>query len=296
VIGYYPGCALHGTSSEYEMSVRAVAEALSHRLQEIDDWNCCGASAAHMTNRTMATCLSLRNLALARKQGIDAVFAPCPMCSKELLAAAEAAAESEQARQRYEQIIENQYDGGVRVLNYIQYLFDIVGLDALQQRVTNPLNDLKVACYYGCLLTRPPGLVQFDDCEQPSSFERVVRTLGAEPVDFPLKTERCGGGFTQSNAPSVGRLSGMILRTARSAGADAVAVACPMCQMNLDMRQSAAEKQLGEQLNMPVVYLSQLVGLGVGVGRKKLGLDRHFVSTAAIGPASADAPAEKKEA
>jgi len=280
-VGYYPGCALHGSSAEYDMSVRAVAEALGHELREIDDWNCCGASAAHMTNGKLAFCLSLRNLALAGQQGMEAVLAPCPMCSKELLGAAAKAASDPDALAEAEATIEMSCTGSVRPLNYIQYLVES-GLDSLEAAIRVKLTGLKAACYYGCLLTRPPKIVRFDDAEQPSSFERIVKLLGAEPVEFPMKTECCGGGFTQSNAGAVARLCGRILRSAKAAGADVIATACPMCQMNLDMRQPDAEKLCGEAFGLPVVYLSQLVGLALGIDRRKLGLGRHFVSTAGL--------------
>jgi len=272
---------LHGSSSEYDISVRAVADSLGHELREIDDWNCCGASAAHMTNEKLAFCLSLRNLALAEQQGLEAVLAPCPMCSKELLNAAARASDDPDARADAEAAIEMTCAGTVRAINYIQYLEES-GLDSLEESVTVKLTGLKVACYYGCLLTRPPKVVQFDDAEQPDSFERIVRLLGAEAVDFAMKTECCGGGFTQSNAPAVARLCGRILRSAKSAGANVIATACPMCQMNLDMRQPDAAKLTGEAFGLPVVYLSQLVGLALGIERRRLGLGRHFVSTANV--------------
>lgn len=280
-VGYYPGCALKGSSPEYDMSVRAVSEALGRELREIDDWNCCGASAGHMTDRKLAVCLSLRNLALAERQGMESILAPCPMCSKELLVAADAVATDPEARREAEETIEMSYKGGVRTLNYIQYLTEI-GLEALHGKLTTELRGLKVACYYGCLLTRPPKVLRFDDYEQPESFERIVALLGAEPVEFSHKTECCGGGFTQSHSAAVVRLCGRILSSAKSAGADAVAVACPMCHINLDMRQPAAEKELGVELGLPIVYLSQLVGLALGIERKKLGLNRHFISTAGV--------------
>ena len=275
-IGYYPGCALHGSSREYDMSVRAVAQALGHELVEVNDWSCCGASAAHSTNAKLAESLSIRNLALAEKQGLDAILAPCPMCSKQLLVAAESLAEHPAVKAEVEQIIEMPYGGGVRTLNYIQYCID--SLDDLKARVKEPgLGKLKVACYYGCLLTRPPKVLKFDDAEQPVLMETVLQAVGAEPVAWAHRTECCGGGFTQSHEEAVVRLCRRILENAKAAGAEMLAVACPMCQMNLDLRQKAVEKKFDLKLGMPIVYVSQLVGLALGIDRRKLGLDRHFV-------------------
>ncbi|HUS57846.1 MAG TPA: CoB--CoM heterodisulfide reductase iron-sulfur subunit B family protein [Planctomycetota bacterium] len=275
-LGYYPGCALHGTSKEYDISVRAVAAELGQELREIEDWNCCGASAGHSTNRKLAACLSLRNLALARQQNLKTVLTPCPLCSKQLLSAAAEVAADPQVRAEAEQTIEMPFGGGVRTINYIQYCTD--SLDAITSRIGEGLRGLKAACYYGCLLTRPPKVVQFDDAEHPTSMENVVRALKGEPVEFSCKTDCCGGGFTQSHPEAVLRLSRKILENAKAAGAEVIAVACPMCQVNLDMRQAAIEKRYGISLGLPIVYLSQLAGLALGIDRKKLGLGLHFVS------------------
>ena len=277
-IGYYPGCALHGGSSEYDKSVRAIAEALGHTLVEVADWNCCGASAAHMINEKLATSLSIRNLALAEEQGLAAILTPCPLCSKQLLVAADAIAKDPAAKQEVEGVVEMTYAGSVRTVNCVQYCVE--NLNAIKAKMTGEgLRGLKAACYYGCLLTRPPKVLKFDDCEQPTSMEQVLRAIKAEPVEFACKTDCCGGGFTQSHSEAVVRLCRKILENAREAGAQAIAVACPMCQMNLDMRQRAVEKKFGIKIGLPIVYLSQLVGLALNINRKKLGLDMHFVST-----------------
>ena len=273
IVGYYPGCALHGTSREYDASIRAVAAALGHELREIDDWNCCGASAGHSTDLKLSASLSLRNLALAERQKLHTLLAPCPLCSKLLLAAAA----NPRTRAEAEQVIEMPYTGGVRTINYVQYCIE--SLDAIAAKARDALHGLKIACYYGCLLTRPPKVLQFDDCEHPTSMEQVLRALKAEPVDFSCKTECCGSGFTQSRPLAVLRLSRKVLESAKAAGAEAVAVVCPMCQVNLDMRQAAIEREFRIKLGLPVIYLSQLIGLALGIERSKLGLDSHFVST-----------------
>ena len=280
-IGYYPGCALRGSSHEYDVSVRAVARLMGMELLELDDWSCCGASAAHCTNRKLAVCLSLRNMALAEEQGFDTIMSPCPLCSGQLAAAAEALAGDPGLKAQAEAAVGSPRGQGVRAVNYLQYIREHC-FDAVRDMVRRPLTGLKVACYYGCLLTRPPRLVKFDDADQPTSMEEIVRVLGAEPADFPHRTECCGSGFTQSNSKAVVRLCRPIIESAKAAGAHAICVACPMCQMNLDMRQRDVEREAGTKLDLPVVYLSQLIGLALGIDRKELGLTRHFVSTVRV--------------
>lgn len=275
-IAYYPGCALHGSSNDYEQSVRACLERLGVGLRELDDWICCGATAAHSLNSQLAVALPARNLALARRDGMAQLLAPCPMCSMQLHKA-NAALASAQMRQAMSEIVELEVDGSVRVLNLIEVLQKF-GLDEIRQRVVAPLEGLRPACYYGCLLTRPPQAVCFDDPEQPSSMEDVLRVLGADPVPWNFRTECCGAGLTMANEATVLELSHKILSDAREHGADCLVVACPMCHVNLDMKQADIERRYEIRHQLPVYYLSDLVGRALGLDNAQLGIDRHFVA------------------
>jgi len=275
-IGYYPGCALHGSSNDYEASVRSCMRKLQVELQELDDWICCGATAAHNINKKLAVALPARNLAVAERDGIAEILAPCPMCSMELLQVRKKILESESLRTEMSSIVESPVSGSTEVLNLIQ-IFQRIGQDTLASLVTEKLEGYKPACYYGCLLTRPPEDLQFDDCEQPSSMETLLKSLGAEPVDWNYKTECCGAGLTLADDSVIIDLTGKILRNAKKHGANCMVVACPMCHVNLDMKQSAIEKKLGETLNLPVYYLSDLVGLALGLSSQELRIDKHFV-------------------
>ncbi len=274
--GYYPGCALHGSSNDYEQSLRACLKALGVSLNEIDEWICCGATAAHSLNHNLAVALPARNLALAQAQGVSEMLAPCPMCSMQLLRAQAAVKADPALRAAVSAVIEAPLDGGPRVLNLIQ-AFERIGLDTLKAAVKAPLKDLKPACYYGCLLVRPPSVVDFDDAEQPQSMEAVVAALGAKPVQWGAKTECCGAGMTMAKAETVAELSGRILANAAACGANCLAVACPMCHVNLDMKQAEAEQFAGRKFGLPVYYLSDLVGMALGLTASELGADRHFV-------------------
>ena len=275
-IGYYPGCALHGSSNDYEASVRACMKKLQVELKELDDWICCGATAAHNINKKLAVALPARNLAIAERDGIGNVLAPCPMCSMELLQVQNKLRASEQLRKEMSDIVESPINGTTEVLNLIQ-VFQQIGTERLASAMTKNLEAYKPACYYGCLLTRPPKDLQFDDCEQPNSMENLLQSLGAEPVDWNYKTECCGAGLTLADDSVIIDLAGKILRNAKKHGANCMVVACPMCHVNLDMKQSAIEKKLGEVLNLPVYYLSDLVGLALGLSGQELRINKHFV-------------------
>jgi heterodisulfide reductase subunit B len=275
-IGYYPGCALHGSSGDYEMSVRTCLAALGVQLRELDDWICCGATAAHSLNRKLAVALPARNLALAERDGYEDLLAPCPMCSMELLKARKALCGDGALRKEMAQIVELEIQGKTQVCNLIQVL-QKVGYEQIGQAAVRRLDEFKPACYYGCLLTRPPAAVQFDDCEQPSSMETLLRTLGAEPVEWNYKTECCGAGMTMSNEDTVLELTHRILTNAAKHGANCLVVACPMCHVNLDMKQAAIDERYGVRHDMVVYYLSDLVGLALGLEPEALGINRHFV-------------------
>ena len=276
-IGYYPGCALHGSSNDYEASVRACMKKLHVELKELDDWICCGATAAHNLNKKLAVALPARNLAIAERDGIGEVLAPCPMCSMELLHVRNKLRESEALRHEMSDIVESPVSGKTDVLNIIQ-IFQRIGSEKLASAITKKLDTYKPACYYGCLLTRPPEDLQFDDCEHPTSMEDLLRSLGAEPVDWNYKTECCGAGLTLADDSVVIDLTGKILRNAKKHGANCMVVACPMCHVNLDMKQSAVEKAIGEALRLPVYYLSDLVGVALGLSERELRIDKHFVT------------------
>ena len=196
-IGYYPGCALHGSSNDYEQSLRACLGHLDIDLAEIQDWICCGATAAHSLNHKLSLALPARNLALAEQQSLDELLAPCPLCSMQLLKVSAEIKEPD-ARAELSNIVELPLEGRTRVINLIQ-VFQKVGLDTLAAAVTTKQEAVQAACYYGCLLTRPPKIVTFDDPEQPQSMEAVLTALGAKPVDWNFKTECCGAGMTMAD-------------------------------------------------------------------------------------------------
>lgn len=287
-LGYYPGCALHGSSNDYEQSVRACLGVLGVALCELDDWICCGATAAHSLNHKLAAALPARNLALAERDGHDEMLAPCPMCSAQLIKAARAIAADAKLRDEMSGIVELRIKGKTQVVNLIQVL-QKVGGEALRAKQVRALSEFKPACYYGCLLTRPPETLRFDDAEHPTSMETMLRELGAEPVDWNYKTECCGAGMTMCNEQTVLELSHKIIGNARAHGANCLVVACPMCHVNLDMKQADIERRFAVEHQMPVFYLSDLVGLAFGLQESELGIDRHFVAATSVTKAATSA-------
>jgi heterodisulfide reductase subunit B len=275
-LGLYPGCSLKGSSREYAESVLAVAKAFDIEIKEIDDWNCCGATAAHNLSRELSLALPARILSLAEKQGLNEIVVPCAACYSRLTVTKYELANDPELRKKIVGVNGLEYNGTTEVLNIIQMLDRFI-TPKLQGRVVKPF-DHKVACYYGCLLVRPHAILKFDREEDPQLMDELMLKAGATPVDWAFKTECCGAGLSVSRTSSVGRLSGKIIRDAVDRGAEAMIVACPMCHSNLDMRRGAINSYLGEKISIPVLYVTQVIGLAVGLDFKTLGLQRHFVN------------------
>lgn len=274
-IGFYPGCSLTGSSREYNESVVAIARVLDIELVEINDWNCCGATAAHSMNEELSLSLPARIMALAEKQGLTEVVVPCAACYNRLKMT-QHELEDEQKKTRIAGILNMPYQGNIQVINVIQ-LLQKYGIENLKAKISQPFAH-KVACYYGCLLVRPHTVLKFDRVEDPQSMDELIKAIGGSTMDWAFKTECCGGGFSVSRTDLVAKLSGNILKDAADRGAEAIIVACPMCQSNLDMRRGAINKVLNSQIDIPVIYITQAIGLALGIGAGELGLKRHFVT------------------
>lgn len=274
--GYFPGCSLLASAVEYDRSAKAVLAALGVELEEIEDWVCCGATPAHATSRLLSLALPAISCAEAQKQGLD-VLTLCAACYSRLKQANHELKEDDELREQIGEIIEEDYDAQVRVFHVAELLARQIGPQAVAERVKKPLDGLKVACYYGCLMARLPEELRVDRPEYPVLLDRLVEATGAEALDWPYKTECCGASLTLARRDTVVRLSGQVVEMARENGADMLAVACPLCQANLDMYQSDAEEQLGRALGLPVLYFSQLLGIAMGLEPEVLGLDKGFV-------------------
>lgn len=275
---YFPGCSLHSTAKEYDLSTKEVAGALGIELLEIPDWTCCGATPAHITMHLLSLALPVKNLIQARKMGSYEVITCCAACFNRLKIANHFMQNDAEHREKVEKIVGEPYKGEVKVRHFLDVLVNAFGLNNLTGRITKKLNSVKVACYYGCLLTRPKDITALDDLEEPHLIDDLMRTIGIEPVEWPYKTECCGASFSLTKTDIVLKLSNDILQMASDAGAEAIVVACPLCQSNLDLRQAMINKKYKKDFNMPILYFTQLLGLALGVDEKKLGFDKHIVN------------------
>lgn len=268
---FFPGCSLESTAWDFDRSTRAVCQALGIELQDIPAWVCCGSTPAHASNDALAVALPVMNLQKAQAAGRP-VMTACASCYARLRTANHRVRNDAGDRQRTEHITGKPYDGRVEVHHVLDVLVNHLGLEKVRAAVSRPLAGLRVACYYGCLLTRPPEVVAFDDTEHPTSMDNLVAATGAEPVDWPFKTECCGASLSMTRSAVVGRLGYKLLSMARQAGAECIVVACPLCQVNLDLRQADATKTHGELPATPVIYVTQLLGLALGLSAQELGL------------------------
>jgi heterodisulfide reductase subunit B len=275
---YFPGCSLESTAWDYDQSTRAVCRQLGIELEEIPNWVCCGSTPAHSTNASLAIALPVLNLQKAMAMGRP-VLTACASCYSRLRTANHHVRNETDERERAQRVTGKPYAGDVEVHHLLDVLVNRFGLDGIQRKVQRRLAGLRVACYYGCLLTRPPEVVAFDNPENPTCMDKLVAALGAEPVLWPYKTECCGASLSITQSKVVGRLGRKLLVMARQAGAQCLVVACPLCQLNLDLRQSDAAKVGDDIPATPVLYVTQLLGLALGIPAKELGLDALSIST-----------------
>ena len=273
--GYYPGCSLHSTGEEYEISLRAVCDRLGIELQEVRGWICCGTSPAHSASRLLSLALPLENLRRAEKMELAQVVAPCAACFARLKVAHHEASKHPELAEQLSEVLDAPVPTSVEVLHPLEILSNGVEIRAAVER---ELPALRVVCYYGCLLTRPPDAMQFDECEYPMSMDRCLRASGIETLDWSRKTDCCGGALVLSETDVALRLTRDVLEEAKAAGANAIAVACPLCQATLDTRQTEIEREYGASYGLPVFYFTQLMGLAFGIPAERLGVHKHFVA------------------
>ena len=274
---YYPGCSAESTARDQYMSVGQVARVLGIDLVELKGWTCCGSTPAHQTSKTLAIALPAANLLIAQKLDLDMVVF-CASCYNRMKVANHEIQNNASIRQKVAKYLGEDYDGKVRVRHFVEVLINDIGIQKLQKHFTHTLDGLKVASYYGCLLVRPLEVTGFDDPENPTLMDQLVKSMGGESIDWPHKVACCGGGFAISRTDIVVELSNSILDMAKSSGAQCITVACPMCQINLDMRQGDISKMKSTTYEMPVVYITQLLGLCLGLSWRKLGMNKCIVS------------------
>ncbi len=272
-IGYYPGCSLSSSAIEYGRSVKSIAEALDLELVIPKGWVCCGSSPAHATDPVLANVLPMRTVAAVEKMGLDTVTSPCSACFSRLKTAEQAVRQNTKVEEQVRSEIGYDYKGTVEVRHLVEVIVDRAGLGDVAGRVTKPLAGLKVACYYGCLITRPPGVTGADNPEYPLKMDRLVEALGAETVDWSHKTDCCGAALGVAKPEAAAKLMRRVMGNARECGAEAMVTMCPICHLNLDSRQA----EMGFEDEMPIFQATQLMALAFGLGEKKAALGNNLV-------------------
>jgi heterodisulfide reductase subunit B2 len=269
-LSYYPGCSLHGSSSEYDHSIQAVCRALEIDLKELDDWTCCGASSAHALDESLSILLAAKNIDEADKSGRD-LMVGCAACFSRLKFAEKAMA---QDPRRW---AESGKAPSVKIVHIHDLLARPDMLKKIQKLTVKPLKGINAIPYYGCLTARPPKVVDAQNPENPQTLDELLKAIGANVTPWSRKTDCCGGSFTISKTEIVLKLSGDLFMAAKHAGGDCIVTDCPMCQANLDSREKEIAAQRGEPLDMPVFFITELIALAFGIDETKKWFSKHLV-------------------
>lgn len=272
-IAYYPGCSLHATSPEFNTSTLAVAKALDLEFIEPEGWLCCGSSAAHRADPEAAMRLPMENLSLIEQSGFSEVSMPCAACFNRHKTAQYMMRHDEDHKSAIDESIGYTYQDSVKVNSLGETIIEHVGPEEVSARVKQSLQGLRVVCYYGCLLTRPPHITEAAHPENPTELDDLVAALGAEVLDWSYKTTCCGAAHSLTRKDIVLDLSSTLIKEARLAGAEAIVVACPLCHTNLDARQF----QMGLEEEMPVMFFTQLMALALGLSQREAALKKNLV-------------------
>jgi heterodisulfide reductase subunit B2 len=275
-LAYYPGCSLKHSATEYDVSTQVILKALLVDVQEVSDWTCCGSSPAHMTDHLLAQALAARNLRQAA-QIADELVAPCPSCYQRTKNAQVEISADPAFRAEVNEVLDAPYTGDVRVYNLLEILAERVGVEAIAKVVKTDLSELRVVPYYGCLLARPKDLLSEDDDEQPMMMDQLIAAAGASVQWWNYKTECCGASVGVPKKVIQQQLTRKLLEQAIHAGADVIVTACPLCHMNLDLRQAQTNAALGTDFKVPVLYLSQVIGLALGFSPAEMMLEKHVI-------------------
>jgi heterodisulfide reductase subunit B len=276
-VSYYPGCSLEGTAKDYAQSISGICAALDIELEEIPDWNCCGATAAHSIDQRASIELAGRTLNLATRLPHSEMLVPCPMCFNRLKTAVWTL--NQDTANRYAM----QLDGALpKIWDLANFFATEKMLQLVAKHIKKSLEGLKVVCYYGCMANRPPEITEATDFENPQSLDRIIHNLGATAIPWPYKTDCCGASQVLSRPDIVSQLIGKLYDMAERVGAQAIVVSCQMCQANLDMYQEKIGADWKKQFSLPVYYFSELIGLAQAVSGVERWLKRHITDPFAL--------------
>jgi heterodisulfide reductase subunit B len=277
-VAYYPGCLLHASSSLYDVQSRQIFEKVGIILQEIEDWNCCGATSAGKINDFLAIAMPARNIGLAEAAGFSEMVIPCSACYSRTLVAQKSLEDDTSLKEEINTELTHKIQGKIKVSSILELLLTKVESGELAEKVTKKLKGLKAACYYGCLQTRFPYNVPVpDDVENPQGMETILKVLGVKSLDWSYKTDCCGASASVNDEEAAFNLMARIMKDGVARGADCFVVTCPMCHWNMDSYQEKFCEKHGIQERLPVYFITELIGLAMGIGIEELQIDRHFI-------------------
>jgi heterodisulfide reductase subunit B len=275
---YYPGCTLHASSELYDIQCQLVLKELGIGLRELNDWSCCGATSASKVNDFLSIALPARNIGIANSSGLSEMLIPCSSCYSRTLVSQRKMSDDPELKNRINDELSLKVHGEIKVLSILDVLLGKI--DVIKEKSKKNLKGLRPACYYGCLLTRFPSDIEVsDDVENPQGMETVLSTLGAEPLDWGYKTDCCGASAMANDLETAHVLIAKIIKDAAARGANCFVTTCPMCQFNLDACQKEVNAKLGLKETLPVYFITELVGVALGISPDKMQVDRHFIES-----------------
>ncbi len=275
---YYPGCSLESLAKDYHLSTKEVACALDLELKEIEDWNCCGATAYFPVDELLAYTLVARNLAIAEKTGLTDFVAPCSACFKNAYYTNAYLKKDSDLAEHINFALEEDHlhvEGKLKVRHLIEVFMEDVGLEEIKKKTVRPLKGLHVAPHYGCQLLRPRK--DHEDVENPRFFEDLLAAIGAEPLEYSSKTRCCGSALIITNRKAALEMVRILLKDAIEHGADVIATTCPMCNVNIEVYQDQVNREFGTQYSIPVMYFTQLMGMALDIPSRRLGITKEPV-------------------
>jgi heterodisulfide reductase subunit B len=279
-IAYYPGCSLHASSRLYDVQTKTVLSKVGIELSEIEDWNCCGATSAGKQDDFLAIALPARNLGIADATGLSEIMIPCSSCYSRTLVSQKTLERDPKLKAEINTELAKKVEGKIKVSNILEVLLS--KKNEIAEKAVKKLAGLKPACYYGCLLTRFPSDVPVsDNVENPVAMEGILKTIGAEPLDWGYKTDCCGASASVNDADTALVLMSKIFKDALARGANCFVTTCPMCQLNLDAYQDEVRGKYGIAKGLPVYFITELIGVSMGMDAEQMQIDRHF--TEAVG-------------
>lgn len=282
-VAYYPGCSLHASSAFYDHQTKLVTKKLGIDLIELDDWNCCGATSACKTDTFLSIALPARNIGIADASGLDELVIPCSSCYSRSIVAQSVLADNPDLKDSINSELSKKVSGRIKIISIIELLLKKVNSPEFNEQIKYKLEGFKPACYYGCLLTRFPYDIKVsDNVENPQGMDIICKQLGAKPIDWNYKTDCCGASATVNDTEVALRLMSKIMKDAIAREANCFVTTCPMCQLNLDAYQDMVREKYGIPQKMPVYFITELVGLSLGLSEKDLQIDRHFIDATGL--------------